>query len=141
MLGILTLVKRMVVTVRKNIDINPITSDNTSHEIDQNVGSDLKLQNYNEESNCYDKVKKTIHIDEETKLDTIFHDARPGVEMIGIDVVNTTSAENDDIKADTSREINLKIDLENENDYIDENIFVTPPFTKENDISHVDLVF
>ena len=51
--------------------------------------------------------------------------------MIGIDVVNTTFAKKDDIKADTSREIYLKIDLENENDYIEGNIFVTSPFTKE----------
>ena len=29
----------------------------------------------------------------------------------------------------------MKIDLENENDYIERNIFVTPPFTKGNDIS------
>ena len=29
----------------------------------------------------------------------------------------------------------MKIDLENENDYIEGNIFVTPPFTKGNDIS------
>ena len=55
--------------------------------------------------------------------------------MIGIDVVNTTFAKKDDIRADTSREIYLKIDLENENDYIEGNIFVTSPFTKENDIS------
>ena len=46
----------------KNIDINPITSNNTSHVIDQNVGSDLKLQTYDEESSCYDKGKKTVHI-------------------------------------------------------------------------------
>jgi len=100
----------------KNIDINPITSDNTSHVIDQNEGSDLKLQTYDEESSCYDKGKKTVHIYEETKLDNIFHEARTGVEMIGIDVANTTSAKKDDIKADTSSEINLKIDLENEKD-------------------------
>ena len=60
-----------------------------------------------------------------------FNDARTGVKMIGIDVVNTTFAKKDDIKADTSREIYLKIDLENENDYIEGNIFVTSPFTKE----------
>ena len=100
----------------KNIDINPITSNNTSHVIDQNEGSDLKLQTYDEESSCYDKGKKTVHIYEETKLDNIFHDARTGVEMIGINVANTTSAKKDDIKADTFREINLKIDLENEKD-------------------------
>ena len=31
----------------KNIDINPLNSDNTSQVIDQNVGSDLKMQKYN----------------------------------------------------------------------------------------------
>ena len=119
----------------KNIDINPTTSDNTSQVIGQNEGSDLKLQIYNDESSCYDQGKKTVHIYEETKLDNIFHEARTGVEMIGIDVANTTSAKKDDIKVDTSRELLLKIDLENDNDYIEGNIFVTPPFTKENDIS------
>ena len=54
--------------------------------------------------------------------------------MIGIDVANTTSAKKDDIKADTSREIHLKKDLENQSDYIEGNIFVNPPFTKKNDI-------
>ena len=118
----------------KNIDINPITSDNTSQVIDQNGGSDLKLQYCNGESSCYDKGKTIIHIYEETTLDNIFHDTRTGVEMIGIDVANTTSAKKDDIKADTSREIHLKNDLENQSDYIEGNIFVNPPFTKKNDI-------
>ena len=98
------------------------------------------MQNYNGESSYYDKGKKTVHTYEETTLDNIFHDARTGVEMIGIDVANTTNAKKDDIKADTSREIHLKIDLENENNYIEENIFVTPPFTKENDISEIFLM-
>ena len=119
----------------KNIDIIPITSDNTSHVIDQNEGSDLKLQNYSGESSCYDKGKKTVHIYEETTLDNIFHGARTGVDLIGIDVSNTTSAKKDDTKVDTSREIHLKIDLENENNNIEGNIFVNHPFTKENDIS------
>ena len=35
----------------KNIDIHSITSNNTSHTIDQNEGLDLRLQNYNKESN------------------------------------------------------------------------------------------
>ena len=70
-------------------------------------------------------------------MDNIFHDARTGVGMIGIDIADTPSAKKDDIKVDISREIHLKIDLENENDYIEGNIFVTPPFTKENNISGI----
>ena len=97
----------------KNIDINPMTSDNTSQVIDQNEESDLKLQTQNEEASCYNKGKKTVHIYEETKLDNSFHDARIGIEMIGIDVANIISAKKDEIKVDTSREMHSTIDLEN----------------------------
>ena len=55
--------------------------------------------------------------------------------MIGINISNNTSAKKDDIKADTSRELILQNDLENDNDYIGGTIFVNPLFTKENDIS------
>ena len=50
-------------------------------------------------------------------MDNIFHDAGTEVEMIGIDVANTTSAKKDEIKADTSREMHLTIDLENKQLY------------------------
>ena len=96
----------------KNIDTNPLNSDNTSQVIDQNVGSDLKMQKYNGESSCYNNGTKTVHIYEVTKLDNIFHDAGTGVKMIGIDVANTTSTKRDENKADASREMYVTIDLE-----------------------------
>ena len=54
--------------------------------------------------------------------------------MIGIDVANITFAKKDEIKVDTSREMHLTIDLDNKNNHIEGTIFVTPPFTKENNI-------
>ena len=51
----------------KNIDSNPLNSDNTSQGLDQNIGSDLKIQKYNGASSCYDNNTKIVHIYEATK--------------------------------------------------------------------------